>query len=84
MFQRAGYFGQLHLLAVELSESDAEAVAASVGALEGKVGGESELGDGGGRVVAEMVTELTRWAGGDGEDHRFDLDFEDRELHKSI
>lgn len=37
MFQRAGYFGQLHLLAVELSESDAEAVAASVGALEGKV-----------------------------------------------
>lgn len=37
VFQRAGYFGQLHLLAAELSESDAESVTAAVAALEGDV-----------------------------------------------
>ena len=37
VFQRAGYFGQLHLLAAELSGSDAEPVTAALAALEGEV-----------------------------------------------
>lgn len=37
VFQRAGYFGQLHLLAAELSASDAEPVTAALAALEGEV-----------------------------------------------
>lgn len=37
VFQRAGYFGQLHLLAAELSESEEESVTAALACLEGDV-----------------------------------------------